>query len=245
MALHTAAHSLDLVPMMSAIAARPLPPTDSPVTAARLLNEGIGMTVLSYEPLDIVMPNVDVVVDPDHEPSADHDHDAARSYNCVVIVYRGDPVGTAARIEAHMHGGDRVVLVDQRYPGHGDPALIDALMNTTAYIGNLAAYDTDVTRALAVAMTPLRDGIAFRRYLAHALLYYWAWLAVVRGELTHRFGDTLPADMQARATTHTRTRIGASLLRLGKRGLRFTLADIRFTSSHVDSLKITLAKPLH
>ncbi len=81
----------------------------------------------------------------------------------------------------------RAGILTQRYtiwkwnafsPEHGthvDPELVTALLGTTVYLGNLAAYDIDLERAIYTSMVPVRDGTAFRRFLTHHLLYWWAW----------------------------------------------------------------------
>jgi hypothetical protein len=158
--------------------------------------------------------------------------DESGEANVRLIVHEGDAQATASEVEARMIEGERVALLDRRYTQRGDPELLQALLDSTVYLSSLAAYDTDLTRILAALLTPMRDGMAFREYLAHTLLYQCSWQAVVRGEIERRFGqaisDERPAGDQARA------RLGATLVKLGQRGLRFELRALGFEGGRLD-----------
>jgi hypothetical protein len=170
------------------------------------------------------LENVQIVDDPEES-------------DVTLIAHDGDPIKTAAEVESHVTLGRRVAVLDVRYAdqGMGDPALIPALLNTAVYVSNLAAYDTDLERALAVVMTPMRDGTAHRRCLAENLLYWWAWRGIVRGELIHSFGDQpIPENRRARAEMQARSRMGAELVRLRGRGMRFFISRVGFRDDLVD-----------
>lgn len=132
--------------------------------------------------------------------------------------------------------GQRIALLDES----ADPALLGALLDSVVYVGNLAALDTDLERTLAAVMVPLRDGAAFRRYLAHSALMQWVWEGIVREEVERRFGPVVdPRDLPL-ALDQTRSRLGAWLVRLGKRGLRYQMRRFGFHHNQLDHFWIEL-----
>lgn len=197
--------------------------------AARHLTGGTASLIRAPEPIPTALPGV-IRVEDDSEAEAD----------LTLVIYRDDPARTAAEIEERMQLGQRVALVDQRSPGWFDPALMDALLASTVYIGNLAAYDTDLDAALALAITPPRNGRAFRAALAGRLIRLWAWDALVREEVLRRFGPVIAPELLPKAVMHSRTRLGAHLLRLHRRGLRFHIGTITFAENRVDGMSFTL-----
>lgn len=217
------------VASLARIARRDLPP-DLPLSeAVRQLTGGTASLIRSAEPIPTALPGV-IRVEDDPEAEAD----------LTLVIYRDDPARTATEIEERMQLGQRVALVDQRSLGRFDLALMDALLASTVYVGNLAAYDTDLDVALAQAMTPPRDGRAFRAVLAGRLIRLWAWDALVREEVLRRFGPAIAPELLPKAIMHSRTRLGAYLLRLHRRGLRFHIGTIRFTENRVDGMTFTL-----
>jgi hypothetical protein len=197
-------------------------------TARHLYNGG---TLLVYAPdsrIDLYLPGIARVDDPD---------DA----NVTLVVHRGEARATAAAIEALFTDGRRVALWDSSHEaGRGDLRLMAALLDTTVYIGNLAACDTTLERTLAAVLVPLRSGAAFRRYLTTSILYQWVWADGVREEVERRFGETLNARDLARAIIQVDSRFGAWLTRLGRRGLRERVGQIAFVGGRVDGLQIVL-----
>lgn len=143
---------------------------------------------------------------------------------------------TAAEVENQIILGRRVVLVDssQLAAQRADPDLLIALTNTSVYTSNLAAYDITLERALAVALTPLRDGSAHRRYLVETMLYSWAWRSIVEDEVRRTFGEVIPEKWMLRATTQARSRLGAYLMKLRGRGLRYFIRVAGFEDNRVD-----------
>lgn len=211
------------------IARRDLPSDLTLTEAARHLTGGTASLIRSAEPILTGLPGV-IRVEDDPEAEAD----------LTLVIYRDDPARTAAEIEERMQIGQRVALVDQRSPGRFDPALMGALLASTVYIGSLAAYDIDLDAALALAITPPRDGRAFRAALAGRLIRLWAWDALVRDEVLRRFGSVIAPELLPKAVMHTRTRLGARLLRLHRRGLRFHIGTITFAENRVDGMTFTL-----
>lgn len=149
---------------------------------------------------------------------------------------------TAALAEEQITAGRRVVLVDASQPDgeRADPELLLALASTTVYVSNLAAYDVDLRRAIAATLVPLRDGIAHRRYLAETMLFYWAWRGIVEFEVLRSFGDHVPDEKMLRATTQAKSRLGAYLLKLRARGLRYFIRQVGFEGGRVDGLWVDL-----
>jgi len=223
----------DLLPFLAGIARRELPSGIDVHEALRRLNDGESFPLLVPQRLPLNLDGVEQIT-PD-APEA-----VKESVNLCLVLHTSDPRATAAEVEERLTLGQRVVLVDRRWPASGDPELIHALLASTVYISNLAAYDTDLTRALVVAMTPLRDGNAFRHLLAHQLVYLWAWQSTVQGELNRRFGAVIPLAQRPRAITQARARLGAHLVRLHRRGLRYHIAQLDFPDGRVDSLTYTL-----
>lgn len=218
----------DLVSFLAPIARRAVPSGSDPLSAAIHLNEHMGLRLCIPEDARIDIPGVEVVREMDDETAI------------ALIIHRGDPQATAADIEMRILDGARIALVDARCTGHGDPDLIPALLASTVYLGNLAAFDVDIERAVAALMTPMRDGTAHRRYLTHQVLYWWAWRGIVRAEIVRRFGTRIAERDLPRALAHTRARLGAFSLQIHKRGLRFPIKRLAFVGSHVDGLRFTL-----
>lgn len=216
----------DLVAHWSAFARQPLPAGEGGFLAARSLSGG---TLLVHAPaeLDLSLPGIARCDDPEEA-------------NLSLVAHTGDAAAAAAQVEERMVLGERVALWDARLPQRADPALFEALLASTVYLGNLAAYDTDLTRLLLTAMIPVRDGTAFRRYLATNMLYWWGWRAVTQAEIERRFGALIPPDAQARAVTQARSRLGAHLHRMGRRGLRFRLGEVSFPGGQVAALRFEL-----
>jgi hypothetical protein len=193
--------TIDYVGYFSQIARREVTPGVDITMAARYLNEGKGLRAACNEPLTVNLRGLTL-----HPlPGGDSEED---ELDVTVIVHRQDATATAALVEERMTRGERLVLVDQRYGTHADPELVMALLGTTVYIGNLAAYDIDLERALYTAMIPVRNGTAFRQFLTHNLLYCWAWQGIIRAEVLRRFGPTIAPDVIHRAETQARTRLG-------------------------------------
>lgn len=148
---------------------------------------------------------------------------------------------TAAAIQAAVSVGHRVALADVSGEGQqGDPALLPALANTALYISNLAAYDTDIARVVAAVNTPIRDGQAHRRYLAYTILYYWAWRGIVKREVRASFGEVIPERWLPRAITQARSRLGATMMKVRGRGLRFDMHALGFDAGRVDGFWVSL-----
>ncbi len=157
--------------------------------------------------------------------------------NVTLIVHHGDPRLTAQRVEDCFTLGQRVALWDPQT----DPALIDALLNTIIYLGNLAALDTDLERTLAAVMTPLREGAALRHYLADSLLRQWIWAQVVRPEVERLVGgDVIQPRQLLRAETQTRARLGAWLMKVKRRGLPYQIQQIGFKDNRLDGFWLKL-----
>jgi hypothetical protein len=216
----------DLVAHWSAFARQALPEGEGGFLAARSLSGGT-LLVHAAPEIDLALPGIARCDDPEEA-------------NLSLVAHRGDAAATAAEVEARMVLGERVAVWDARLPDSADPALFDALLASTVYLGNLAAYDIDLTRLLLTAMIPVRDGTAFRRYLATNMLYWWGWRALVQAEIERRFGTVIPPEMQARGVTQARSRLGAHLYKMGRRGLRFRLDDVHFPGGQVAALTFDL-----
>jgi hypothetical protein len=211
----------DLIPLFAQIAHRDVPPGSDLLTATQQLSSGAGLLVYPLHPLTVDVPDIELVADPEEA-------------NVTLIVHKENPRVTAALVEERMLLGERVVLVDSLFSNSADSDLIEALLASTVYFSSLAAYDVDLKRTLLAAMIPIREGLAFRRYLANNLIYWWAWRAVVRAELLRRFGETIPAGDMPKAITQARSRVGAHLVRLHRRGLRFNIRKLGFNANRVD-----------
>jgi hypothetical protein len=220
--------AFDLLPHLAAISASHLPADAqsgrSSLVVARALNNGNPLGVFTNEPELIAhLPGIAFVDDPE-------------AANVSLVVHRGDPRATAADVEERMLMGQRIALLDEA----ADTALLEALLDSMVYLGNLAALDTDLEQTLAAVMVPLRDGAAFRRYLAHSALMQWVWESIVREEVERRFGSVIDARDLPLALDQTRSRLGAWLVRLGKRGLRYQMKRFGFRHNRLDALWIEL-----
>lgn len=163
--------------------------------------------------------------------------DSPETANLTLVAHHSDARGLAADIEERFAAGERVAVWDAT---GGDLALLDALLDSTVYIGNLAALDTDLEGALALATTPIRDGMAFRRALAYRVLSEWVWRGAVYAELERRFGQRLSDRDLPRAETQVRSRLGAWTARLGRRGLRFQVGQVGFRGDQLDGFWFNL-----
>lgn len=219
---------LDYIASFSQIARRDVTPGADIPMVARYLNEGKGLRAACNELLNVPIRGLQTFPLPSDEPEPEDELD------CTVIIHRDEPEASAALVERRMTLGERVVLIDLRHGIHADPELVNALLATTVYLGNLAAYDIDLERAIYTAMIPVRDGTAFRTFLTHHLLYWWAWEGIVRAEVQRRFGPIIADNAIHRAEIHARTRIGAHLVKVQKRGLRCHLARFSFHNNRVD-----------
>lgn len=215
----------DLLPFLGEIAARPRPPVGTPpLEAAWALNQAGTLMVF---PLNLAVP----LMLPGIVPVND-----AEIANVTLIAHDGDAAATTALVEAAFLLGQRVALWDKT----ADIALIEALLKSIVYVGNLAAIDTDLARALAVVMTPLRSGEAFRRCTATAIMRLYVWNGVVRPEVERLYGAIIAPDDLPRALIQTRARMGAWLTRLGKRGLRSRLESASFRHGRVSEFEFRL-----
>jgi hypothetical protein len=224
----------DLTRALAAIAGQPLPPgTTDPLAAARLLGGGRALHV--YTPG--VRPDVQVNGTRDlPEALAFVDDPDEADVALVVHTPGATAAATAALVENEITLGRRVALLDVSGGDgtHASPDLLMALTDSTVYVSNLAAYDVDLRRLTAAALTPLRNGTAHRRYLADTMLYSWAWGGIVEGEVRRAFGDVVPEGKMLRATTQAKSRLGAYLLRLRGRGLRYFIRTVGFHGQRVD-----------
>lgn len=213
-------------PHLAAIAARPaaayLP---TPMQMAYALNDGHPLAVFCADTgIQRDWPGLLRVNDPEIA-------------NVTLIMHCGDLRLTAQRVEDCFTLGQRVALWDPQ----ADPALIDALLNTIIYLGNLAALDTDLERTLAAVMTPLREGAALRHYLADSLLRQWIWAQVVRPEVERLVGgQEIHPRQLLRAETQTRARLGAWLTKLKRRGLPYEIQQIGFKDNRLDGFWLKL-----
>jgi len=227
--------SFDLRPHLAAIARRDWDPTDDLRATALRLNAAAGLVVRTAHDIPVSLPGVVLVPDP-----VSGDEDDAPESDVSLVIHRGDAAATALDVETRMLNGQRVALVDQRFPDRGDPDLMRALLASTVYVGSLAAYDVDIERALLTVMTPLRDGQAFRLTVAYSVIHWWAWRGIVRDELARRFGTIISPSNLVRAETHARSRLGAQLLSLHRRGLRYHIDSITFPDGALDAMTFTL-----
>jgi hypothetical protein len=218
--------AFDVLPYLGEIAARPRPQAGTPLEAALMLSGGSPLMVF---PLDEVGSALDL---PGIVPVSDPD-----AANVTLIVHGADPAASAAKVEAAFEFGQRVMIWDAA----ADIRLIEALLNSTVYIGSLAAIDTDLARGLAVVLTPLRNGAAFRRCTAASILTQWVWEQSVRAEVERLYGAQIADRDMPRALMQTRTRLGAWLERLRRRGLRCRLEAVAFEGGRTDALRLRLA----
>ncbi|MBN8636047.1 MAG: hypothetical protein J0M07_12040 [Anaerolineae bacterium] len=218
--------TFDVQPHLAAIAARTTAARQpTPMQMAYALNDGHPLAVFCADAgIRLDWPGVLRVNDPEIA-------------NLSLIVHRDDARLTAQRVEACFTLGHRVALWDAQ----ADPALIDALLNTIIYLGNLAALDTDLERTLAAVMTPLREGAALRHYLADSLLRQWIWAQVVRPEVERLVGgDVIEPRQLLRAETQTRVRLGAWLTKVKRRGLPYEIQQIGFKGNRLDGFWVKL-----
>ncbi|MFN8531439.1 MAG: hypothetical protein U0670_22775 [Anaerolineae bacterium] len=212
---------------------RPTGLTD-PVAAARVFNGGYTLKVYPTERIDQDIPGVQFVDVPDDADT-------------VLVIHRENPVETARQIEERTTAGQRVALLDLSQAEAGawsaesaDPDLIPAITNTIVYLTTLAAWEVDLYRLLALVMTPMRDGTIHRRVMALSMAYYWAWRGIVIDEVKRLFGDEIPESGVFRAETQTRSRLGAYLIKLRARGLRFFVRKVEFPDRKVDAMRFDL-----
>lgn len=226
---------INLLNQLARMTAQPIPDGARDVlAAARIWNDGYTLRVYPTEALTLAIDGVQFVPD-------------AEDADTVLVIHRDDVARTAVEIETRTGLGQRVALVDLKFASEAhdhaekaDPALIPALTHTTVYLSNLAAWDVDIRRALAVVMTPTRDGAAHRQLLALNMAYYWAWRGIVIDEVRRLFGDIIPNHGMLRAETQTRSRIGAHLIKLRGRGLRYFVENVRFEGGRVDDVRFDL-----
>jgi hypothetical protein len=210
-----------LVPHLLAIAQRRAQDIErglTPLRAAHSLNSSDTVYIYRADGGGLELPGVVAVDNPEIA-------------NLTLVVHHGDARGLATDIEERFAAGERVAVWDAT---GGDPALLEALLDSTVYLGNLAALDTDLEAVLALATTPIREGMAFRRTLAYRTLTEWVWRGSVYAELERRFGLRLSARDLPRAETQVRSRMGAWTTRLGRRGLRFQVGQMGFRDNHLD-----------
>lgn len=226
--------AFDLVPHLAAIADRkPLHTLDghNPLSVARRYNDDGQLGVYSPTGEQFALDGIVWLDDPE-------------AANVTLLIHRDDPAAIAAQVEHCFEEGQRVAVVDWRYghegAQHGDMELLQALLDSSAYTSNLAALDVDLTRALATVMVPMRSGQAFRLALADGVVRHWLWEGMIRSEVERLFGEVIPARWVARAETQTRSRVGAWLYRLGKRGLAFELAQVGWQDGRTDRFWYTL-----
>ena len=227
---------IDLLKQLSLMTGQPIPDgVTDPIQAARVWNNDYTLKVYATEPIDLEIPGVVFIA---------NDEDA----DTVLVIHRDNPQATAADIETRIGAGQRIALVDLSNAASSswsadkaDPDLIPALTNTIVYLSNLAAWDVDLMRALAVVMTPMRDGKAHRDLMALNMAYYWAWRGIVIDEVRRVFGDVIPDDGALRAETQTRSRIGAYLIKVRPRGLRYFVQDVRFEGGRVEDVRFRLS----
>lgn len=215
----------DVQAHLVAIAAQPnAARRDTPLQLASALNQGHPLAVFTSDAgIALDFPAITRVNDPEIA-------------NVTLIAHGDDPHLTARRVEECFVLGQRVALWD----AHADPALIAALLDTIIYFGNLAALDTDLERTLAAVLTPLRSGAALRRYLTESLLLQWIWASAVRPEVERLVGAEIDPRQLLRAETQTRSRLGAWLTKLKRRGLPYEIRQIGFKGNQLDGFWLTL-----
>lgn len=216
----------DLAPFLGSIARREVQIGADPLEAARRLSEGAPLRM--YAPQGARAEGDQVI----------WVHEASQA-NVTLVIHQGQAGMTAHEVEVRMNEGQRVALLDRKYAGRGDPQLLHALLDSTVYLSSLAAYDTDLMRVLAALLTPMRDGAAFREYLAQSLLYQCAWQGLVRAEIERRFGQAVRDER--RASDQARARLGATLVRMGRRGLRFEVRQLGFHDGRLDGFWFRLS----
>ncbi len=226
--------AFDYTAHLAKMAAMPRPEAADPVTAARVFNGGYTLKVYPTEPVDHTINGVRFV---DNVDDAD----------TVLVVHRADPTATAQQVEERAALGQRVALLDvsaaevSRWSAErADPDLLPALTNTIVYLTTIAAWEVDLERLLAAVMTPMRDGQMHRLLLAHQMAYYWAWRSIVIDEVRRLFGDEIASEWVNRAETQTRSRLGAYLIKLRGRGLRFFVDRVEFPARRVDAMRFSL-----
>jgi hypothetical protein len=209
----------DLLPHLLAIAQRRDIERDlTPLRAANCLSGGGTIYVYRADGGVLALPGLVAVKSPEIA-------------NLTLVVHHGDARGLAADVEERFAAGERVAVWDAT---GGDLSLLDALLDSTVYVGNLAALDTVLEASLALATTPIRDGMGFRRTLAYRVLTEWVWRHSVYAELERRFGHHLSVRDMPRAETQARSRMGAWTNRLGQRGLRFQVGQMGFHNGTLD-----------
>jgi hypothetical protein len=224
--------TFDLAPHLAAIADRqPLTPRSGldMLALARRYNDDGRLGVYSPTGEQTNLPGIVWVDDPEEA-------------NVTLLIYRENPLQIAEQVEACFASGERVAVVDASHTqaNRGDIALLQALLDCSAYTSNLAALDTDVIRALATVMVPLRRGQAFRKAMADSVIRQWLWEGMIRSEVERRFGEVIPARWMMRAETQTRARVGAWMHRLGQRGLTVTLGQLGWINGRTDQFWYTL-----
>mgnify|MGYP001427442044 CR=1 FL=1 len=224
----------DYTSQLAKMAAMPRPESADPVTAAQVLNGGYTLKVYPTEPIDRVIAGVRFV-------------ESADDADTVLVVHRGGAAATAHQIEERAGLGQRVALLDVSAADanawsaeHADPDLLPALTNTIVYLTTLAAWEVDLERLLAAVMTPMRDGQIHRLLMARQMVYYWAWRGIVIDEVRRLFGDEIAPEWINRAAIQTRSRLGAYLIKLRGRGLRFFMDRVEFPNRRVDEMRFTL-----
>lgn len=228
--------AFDYTSHLAKMAAMPRPEAADPVTAARVFNGGYTLKVYPTEPVDRTIDGVRFVENADEADT-------------VLVVHRRDPSATAQQVEERAALGQRIALLDvsaaesnsARWSAErADPDLLPALTNTIVYLTTLAAWDVDLERLLAAVMTPMRDGQMHRLLMAHQMAYYWAWRSIVIDEVRRLFGDEIAPEWVSRAETQTRSRLGAYLIKLRGRGLRFFVDRVEFPNRRVEAMRFSL-----
>ena len=222
----------DLLSHISAISRQTLPPNADVLTAASALGSGLRVLLLDESMMPRLASPFECTL-----TTGDMEADGELGCDVTLVVHRGDVAHTVYEVEARMPYEQRIALADLALPERGDTVLLQGLLDSTVYLGSLASYDTDITRALLMPMIPLRDGAAFRRYLVETQLYWWGWRGMVRDELLRRFGATIPPTRLDSAITQVHSRLGAVLLKLSRRGLPFALVDVTFDDRQVDGIR--------
>lgn len=232
--------TFDYTAYLAKMAAMPRLDSADPIAAAQTFNGGYVLKVYPTEPVDRAIPGVQFI-------------DSADDADTVLIIHRAHATATAKMIEERAALGQRIALLDvsaadaraNRWSAErADPDLIPAITNTIVYLTTLAAWDVDLDRVMAAVMTPMRDGQIHRLLMTHQMAYYWAWRAIVIDEVRRLFGDTIAPEWVNRAQTQTRSRLGAYLIKLRGRGLRFFVDRVEFPDRKVDQMRFTLMSEL-